>query len=70
MAIVSSTLTKDRDDGFARFIEETHTDSTGAKHVLRRHVPHGYDLTADLAAHAAEIADFLAEQEVAEILND
>jgi hypothetical protein len=69
MAIVSSAITKNRNDGFARFIEETHIDSTGANHILRRHVPHGYDTAADLATHAEEIADFLAAQEAEVIIN-
>lgn len=70
MSIISSVITKDRDDGIARFVEETHTDSTGKTYVRRRTVPHGYDAQADLAAHAAELAAVLADMEAQEILND
>ena len=68
MSIVSSAITKDRDQGFARFIEESHTDSTGKVHVLRRFVPFGYDLTADLALHATQIANRLADEETEQVL--
>ena len=67
MSIVSSTITKDRDHGFARFIEESHTDSQGKVYVRRRFVPYGYDATADLASHAAELAEQLAQQEVEDL---
>lgn len=68
MSIVSSTLVKDRDHGFARMIEEAHTDSVGNVHILRRFVPFGYDATADLSAHAGQIALALAEREVLEAI--
>lgn len=70
MSIISSTISKDRDHGFARFVEEQHTDSTGAVYVRRRHVPYGYDAQADLAAHAAEINEMLAAQELEGLVND
>jgi hypothetical protein len=69
MSIVSSAITKDRDQGFARFVEESHTDSTGKVHVMRRFVPYGYDLTADLALHATQIAAQLGDEEAARVLN-
>ena len=69
MSIVSSTITKDRDQGFSRFVEESHTDSLGKVHVLRRFVPYGYDLTADLAFHATQIAAQLADEEASGVLN-
>ena len=69
MSIISSTITKDRDQGFARFVEESHTDSLGKIHVLRRFVPYGYDLTADLALHATQIATQLADEEASGVIN-
>ena len=69
MSIVSSVIVKDRDQGFARFIEEAHTDSAGKVHVLRKFVPHGYDAAADLAAHATQLAEQLAEIEANEVTN-
>ena len=69
MAIVSSAITLDRNHGFARFVEETHTDSLGAKYVRRRFVPQGYNAVADLVAHAAELAEQLAAAEFEGLVN-
>jgi hypothetical protein len=69
MSIVSSAITKDRDHGFARFVEESHTDSDGKIYVRRRFVAHGYDATADLPTHAAELNNMLADREAQELLD-
>lgn len=68
MSIVSSVISKDRDDGFMRMIEEKHTDSTGGVHVIRRYLPHGADATTLLAVHAEQIAADLAAAEAEELL--
>ena len=68
MSIVSSVIVKDRNDGGTRFIEERHTDSQGVVYVRKRNVPIGYDAAADLAAHATELSDSLAEREVSQLL--
>ncbi len=68
MSIVSSVIAKDRDDGFARMVEEKHTDSTGKIHVIRRYVAYGADETALLSIHAAQLSEMLAEIEAEELL--
>jgi hypothetical protein len=70
MSIVSSAITKDRLSGGLRFVEETHVDSGGIQYTLKRFAPVGYDVAADLAVHAAQIAEQLANDEALALLGD
>ena len=68
MSIVSSVIAKDRNHGFARFIEEAHTDNLGKVHVVRYFAPVGFDVNARMAVRVAELNAQLAEAEADELL--
>ena len=67
MSIVSSVIAKDISLGYARYIEEKHTDNFGVVHVVRYQCPVGFDANARLATRALEINELLAQQEVTEV---
>lgn len=68
MSIVSSIIAKDQSLGAQRLITEHHTDSAGVVYVRKRFAPVGYDAAADLAAHASELANQLAEDETDKVI--
>jgi len=69
MSIVTSQITRQRNDGGVLFVEETHIDDLGKVHILRRRVPVDYaNLATDMVTHAAEMNIALAEAEAQEVL--
>ena len=68
MSIVSSVIAKDINLGYARYVEERHTDSTGAVYAVRYQCPAGFDTATKLAARAVELAETLAEIETGQVI--
>lgn len=50
-------------------VREKHTDSSGESYYITYTAPTGYDMSSALSAHAAELAERLAEQELEALLN-
>jgi hypothetical protein len=63
MSITSSVVSTDLDLGYARFIEERHTDSVGNVYIVRYQCPVGFDTAARLAERAVDLAQQLAQAE-------
>jgi hypothetical protein len=70
MSIVNSVITFNQlqADG-SRIVFEMHTDHLGAVHELRYTPAAGVDVSALLAQHATAIAEQLAADEIAGLLN-
>lgn len=71
MSIVSSTFILDahtQADG-RKYVQEVHTDSTGAVHTFNYLAAVGENYTAIMTARAAQLEIDLAEREAQEVLN-
>jgi hypothetical protein len=65
MSIVSSTYETSGPADGTRHVVEQHTDHLGNVYMQSFFAPAGFDIAAKVAAHATQLADQLAQGEIA-----